>query len=215
MLRTLGNMGRCKFCAENLTTFTNLHFGLNIKMTDILLALQKFTTGLQEVHEEIAGLGECRELMQSYGVYAKILWDTPRQIQTFKDLCKDGNDLDLLDLLLGDVDPSANENYAIQFASQFGHLAIVDRLLQDSRVDPTADNNFALRFASRNGHHLVVDRLLQDSRVDPSANDNDAIGWASRNGHHLVVDRLLQDSRVNPSAQNNYAIRYASRNGHH
>ena len=39
--------------------------------------------------------------MQSYSVYAKTLWDPEKQIESFKTLCKDGGDLDLLDLLLG------------------------------------------------------------------------------------------------------------------
>ena len=34
------------------------------------------------------------------------------------------------------ADPSANDNYAIQYASQNGHVTVVDRLLQDPRVDP-------------------------------------------------------------------------------
>ena len=115
-------------------------------MANILLALQQFTVGLHEVQQEIAGLGECRELMQSYGIYAKTLWDPEKQIATFKDLCKNGGDLDLLDLLLkGGVDPSMEENYAIRSACENGHLVIVDRLLQDSRVDPSADNNLAIR----------------------------------------------------------------------
>ena len=55
---------------------------------------------------------------------------------------------------------------------EHGHLAVVEKLLQDRRVDPSAGNNYAIRYASQNGHFLVVKRLLQDARVDPSAGNN-------------------------------------------
>ena len=140
-------------------------------MTDsILLALNIFTQGLQEVQRDIQGLGECTTLMQSYSVYAKTLWDPEKQIETFNTLCRDGGDLDLLDLLLncGDgcgIDPSLKNNHAIQLASENGHNLVVDRLLQDERVDPSASDNRAIRSASHNGHLAVVERLLQDPRV--------------------------------------------------
>ena len=92
-------------------------------------------------------------------------------------------------------DPTIDDNYAIRWASENGHIAIVDRLLQDGRVDPSAFNNFAIKWASNNGHIAVVDRLLQDGRVDPSAFDNFAIKLSSQNGHFAVVERLKQEAR--------------------
>jgi hypothetical protein len=62
-------------------------------------------------------------------------------------------------------DPSANDNDAIQQAAAHGHLAVVERLLQDVRVDPSGDDNYAVRWAAENGHP-AVDRLLDDDRVD-------------------------------------------------
>jgi hypothetical protein len=94
------------------------------------------------------------------------------------------------------VDPSANNNYAIGFGAQNGHLDVVERLLQDVRVDPSADDNDAVAWAAGNGHLAVAERLLQDKRVDPSANNNYAVQLAAQNGHHAVVDRLLEDDRV-------------------
>ena len=35
------------------------------------------------------------------------------------------------------VDPSANNNYAIRWASEKGHLEVVQELLKDNRVDPS------------------------------------------------------------------------------
>jgi hypothetical protein len=90
------------------------------------------------------------------------------------------------------------------------NLAVVERLLQDKRVDPSANDNYAVRAAAVNGHVAVVERLLQDERVDPSANNNEAVRVAASEGHLAVVERLLQDKRVDPSADDNYAVRWAA-----
>jgi len=97
---------------------------------------------------------------------------------------------------LGRIDPSARKNIAVRQAAQNGHIAVVDRLLQDKRVDPSANDNYAVRFAADSGHLAVVERLLQDKRVDPSARKNYAVRQAAARGHLAVVDRLLEDDRV-------------------
>jgi hypothetical protein len=93
-------------------------------------------------------------------------------------------------------------------ASKNGHLAIVERLLQDPRVDPSAQNNFAIAIASMNGHLAVVERLLEDPRVDPSAKNNCAIRWAAYSNHLAIVERLLQDARVEPTRAFRISIFY-------
>jgi surface antigen len=102
----------------------------------------------------------------------------------------------------------------VRWAAENGHLAVVERLLQDRRVDPSAGDNYAVRLAAQNGHLAVVQRLLQDERVDPSACNNYAVRLAAMNGHLVVVDRLLQDERVDPSAGDNHAVEWAARYGH-
>jgi len=122
----------------------------------------------------------------------------------------------MVDLLIqGGVDPSAAHNWAIRFASAYGHLSVVERLLQDARVDPSAANNRAIQTASNYGHLSVVERLLQDARVDPSEDDNWTIRFASVSGYISIVDRLLQDARVDPSADDNWAIHNAVVFGHY
>ena len=128
------------------------------------------------------------------------------QIQKIIDYIMKHNDIETLNYVLErNMDPSANDNYAIRLASLNGHLAVVDRLLKDPRVDPSANDNYAIRLSSYYGHHLVVDRLLQDPRVDPSAADNEAIRAANSN---LVVDRLLKDPRVDPNARERHQFRF-------
>jgi ankyrin repeat protein len=117
-------------------------------------------------------------------------------------------------LLKLNVDPSADNNFAIKHASANGHTAVVQLLLNDKRVDPSAGNNYAIRCASVNGHIAVLQLLLNDKRVDPSADDNYVIRRASAYGHIAVVQILLNDKKVDPTACNNFAIRRASANGH-
>ena len=99
-------------------------------------------------------------------------------------------------LMLSAVDPSEKNNKALEKASEYGHLQIIERLLQDSRVDPNDNNNDAIIKASRGGHLAVVERLLNDSRVNPGDANNAAIILASQNGYLPVVERLLNDTRV-------------------
>ena len=115
----------------------------------------------------------------------------------------------------GSVNPTIHWNCAIKASSEYGHFAIVDKLLQDSRTNPAANFNFAIRYASQNGHLDVVDRLLQHPRVDPSDNFwfHLPITAACVSGNLPVVNRLLQDPRVDPSVDHNYAIIYASEHG--
>ncbi len=70
-------------------------------------------------------------------------------------------------LLLHRIDPSANNNQAIQIASEIGQTDIVKLLLQDSRVDPTSLHSYAMKEAFKNGHKDVVALLLQNPKIDP------------------------------------------------
>jgi ankyrin repeat protein len=67
------------------------------------------------------------------------------------------------------VDPSAEDNEALEDAACNGHTEIVKLLLSDSRLDPSAEDNKAIRYAARNGHTEVVKLLLSDSRLEVSA----------------------------------------------
>jgi len=118
-------------------------------------------------------------------------------------------------LLLSDpnIDPSENDNEAIQKASRNGQFEIVKLLLSDSRVDPSANDNYPLKWAALLGDFEIVKLLLSDPRVDPSEEDNFALMWAGINGHIEIVKLLLSDPRVDPSVGDNQAIREASNHG--
>ena len=63
------------------------------------------------------------------------------------------------------VDPTADDNSAIRWASAKGHLAVVEELLQDRRADPTAVD---IRLVRIWGRTSVLEALRQDGRADTS-----------------------------------------------
>ena len=113
--------------------------------------------------------------------------------------CKEGNIERVKELLKQGVDPTADDNLAIIYASFFGHTDVVEALLQDGRADPTTENNYPIGIASAQGYTSIVSFLLQDGRADPAVDVNYAIRRASYNGHTDVVKLLLQDGRVEPT----------------
>ena len=94
------------------------------------------------------------------------------------------------------VDPSANDNEAIQAAAGLRWYIFVEMLLEDPRVDPSANNNQAIQSAVNQDHECIVEMLLEDPRVDPSVNDNQLIRRAARQGNVQIVNTFLQDPRV-------------------
>lgn len=113
------------------------------------------------------------EAFQKIAIYGRLdgVELPPIKLAPFKENVKKGkrfekttmNDhcLEVMKLLLADpcVDPTANDNYVIQYAAVENNLHSIELLLADSRVDPTANDNYVFRHAI---HHLYsdVNRLL-------------------------------------------------------
>ena len=78
------------------------------------------------------------------------------------------NDIEFVKRLLvnGSVEPEADHNYAIRWASAKGHAEIVELLLAYSTIDPTANNNYAIRVAAQANNVKIVKMLLADHRID-------------------------------------------------
>jgi ankyrin repeat protein len=73
------------------------------------------------------------------------------------------NDIHTMEYLLQDdrVDPSYNDNYAIEWASLKGYVDTAKLLLQDERVNPTVDDDYAIISASENGQTDIVNLLKE------------------------------------------------------
>jgi ankyrin repeat protein len=90
---------------------------------------------------------------------------------------------------------------ALSLAARYGHLQVVDAILQDRRADRNSlddERRTTLWWEAHEGQTAVVRRLLEDADVQVNIKDRqgaDALE-AARSQHHLGVIRLLQASRV-------------------
>ncbi|GFG19250.1 ankyrin repeat protein [Aspergillus udagawae] len=90
---------------------------------------------------------------------------------------------------------------ALSLAARYGHLQVVDTILQDRRADCNRlddERRTALWWAAHEGQTAVVRRLLEDADVQVDIKDRqgtDALE-AARSQHHLGVIGLLQAYRV-------------------
>lgn len=93
-------------------------------------------------------------------------------------------------------DPIANDNQAILYAADSGHLEVVRFLATIPGVDTATTNNQPIIWAASRGRLEVVRFLASLPGVDPAAQDNLAIRWAASEGHLETVRFLLSLDRV-------------------
>ena len=107
-----------------------------------------------------------------------------------------GNKYDLTDITtiqmmidLG-ADVHADDDYALRWASENGHLEVVEFLVGIG-FDIHANNDYAFRIASENGHVEVV-KFLVKIGADIHASNDYALRLASANGRLEVVMFLVE-----------------------
>lgn len=110
--------------------------------------------------------------------------------------CDKGDYDRVKELLENGADPTVENNGAIRYASENGHVKILDLLLQDGRADPTANDNYPIRMAVWYGYSEIVEMLLHDGRADPTIRNNYPLHISSLLGNRKTVEMLLQDGRV-------------------
>jgi len=121
---------------------------------------------------------------QLYTVFKYVLIKYLDRNDTFLILgVSDIKDLDVA-ILLG-INLKYECDYAFRYASEFGHLPVVQYLLERG-ADIHTDDDYALRYASKNGHLLVVKYLVENG-ADIHAYDDYSLGIASENGDLLLV----------------------------
>ena len=87
------------------------------------------------------------------------------------------------------VDVTADDNWAVRWAIENGHLDAV-KFMVSKGADVTANDNQAIRWASANGHLDVV-KYLVSKGADVTSRDNFAVRVASDYGHLDVVKFLV------------------------
>ncbi|KAI8893777.1 hypothetical protein BC833DRAFT_624557 [Globomyces pollinis-pini] len=114
----------------------------------------------------------------------------------------------------GDIDPSTNNNLAIQTACQQGYYYLTKYLLTHPGVDPSINHNICIRYACKFGFLKILNLLLNHHLTNPAVSNNEAIRIASSRGHFEIVKRLLLDDRVDPSDLENEALQNAASRGY-
>ncbi|KAF4222100.1 hypothetical protein CNMCM5878_006695 [Aspergillus fumigatiaffinis] len=105
----------------------------------------------------------------------------------------------ILPLLAAIIASHPDVESALSLAARYGHLQVVDTILQDCRADRNSfddEGHTALWWAAHEGQTAVVRRLLKDADVQVDIKDRqgaDALE-AARSQHHLGVIHLLQAS---------------------
>lgn len=69
------------------------------------------------------------------------------------------------------VDPSENNNLAIQIAAAYNHLDMLDLLMRDPRVNPADNENMAIKLAKQFRNVRAILKLKSDPRVSFFANE--------------------------------------------
>jgi len=127
------------------------------------------------------------------------------------------------------VRPSIEESIQeLVRACSLGHLAVMERLLQENAdvntVAGTDNGRTALQAAAKGGHLAIVERLLQENAdVNAAAGTGNygrtALQAAAEGGHLAIVERLLQENAdVNAAAGTGFggmtALQAAVRGGY-
>ncbi|KAM5458143.1 hypothetical protein MaudCBS49596_000054 [Microsporum audouinii] len=109
------------------------------------------------------------------------------------------------------------------YAARLGHLAIMEKLLNDKRVDPNLkdkDSKTPLSIAAENGFKMAVELLLSVKKIVVECLDNQSkspLSLAATNGHSDVVRLLLNKDGVKVNSADYLSrmpLSYAAGNGH-
>ncbi len=96
------------------------------------------------------------------------------------------------------VDPTADNNDAIQAGAQYGQEEVVKYLCTELKLDPAANNSSAICLAAQNGHLNVIKFLCTFPQVDPTADKDSAILAALEFKKQEVVNFLASLPCYNP-----------------
>ncbi len=127
------------------------------------------------------------------------------------EMAKEGSVKGVSMMLSEGADIHADNDFALRWASEKGHLEVV-KYLTERGANVHAQNDAALLWASRYGHLELV-KYLMEHGANVHAFDDWALRWASKE-EHLEVVKYLTERGADIHADNDEALRDASKNGH-
>ena len=99
-------------------------------------------------------------------------------LQVIKELVEEGADI------------HANDDLALRWAAENGHLDVVKFLVKEG-ADIHVFDNIVLRWAAKNGYFKIVKYLVKEGANIHAEND-EALRWATREGHLEIVEYLAK-----------------------
>ena len=143
-----------------------------------ILAFLSYGVWIREVTiPEDEEVYENPNIPKKYKAHRVILGERRRiDVSVIKDLVEQGANV------------HANDDCALRWATENGHLEVVKYLVEQG-ADVHADDDCALRWAASSGHLKVVEYLVEQG-ADIHAEDDEALRWAANNGHFGVVEFL-------------------------
>ena len=117
-------------------------------------------------------------------------------------ICEKGNLEDILSL----INQGCDGNRIFQYTCYYGHIKVVEYLVEKCGVNARASDDYAVQTASVGGYFEVIKYLVEKCGANARANDDFAI----RHGYdHLeVVKYLIEDCGANARANDDFAIRH-------
>ena len=143
-------------------------------------------------------------------------------------LCTDGDLLTLKDLITKQgLNPNEVKDPSgltpLHLACQYGHLDIVQYLINDQNCKPETTNTKGctpLHIVCKSGHLHIVKYLITDHKCNPHCTDNDGytpLHAASESGNIETVNYLITEQGCDPNVVDsigNTPLHYASESGH-
>lgn len=114
-------------------------------------------------------------------------------------------------LLDPDVNIHTNNERALRWATEYGHLDVV-KFLVENGANVHTTNSMPLRLAVLGGYLDIV-KFLVEHGANVHVDDNMPLRMAAIDGYFDIL-KFLVEHGANPEAENNRVIRGAANNGH-
>lgn len=181
---------------DEITALIERNRGDDAVLTDLLNRLIQ-----EDIHHE-----RIRQLLDE-----SVVWDGA--LLTLA--CRDGK-TELVLILLADqrdtIITSDCMTSSLENAAGAGHLAIVCRLLVDSRLDPQKQQ-YSWFEAILNDRLEVLEALLSHRALDPNVEQGNALLCAADDLHVGALRLLVQDERVDLRINKDRALKHAAKEG--
>jgi hypothetical protein len=106
------------------------------------------------------------------------------------------------------IDPSASNNYALQFSAKKGYEEIFILLINNQNINFSNESHYIIISAANNNNIDILNVFLKHKNVNPSYLKNMPIINAFKNNKNDFVDILWKDIRVKNTLEKDDSVIY-------